>query len=491
MSLLLAKKRSHTLLSALFVLTAVCYVLISLVNHMMFRTYAFDLGFYTHIMWDYAHFHVDNYFMFDRAPLCVLSDHFDLYLMLLSPLVYVFGSYTLLLVQILSVLLGGLGVHRLLRLYTDDEWLPVMGAAVLWGSFGVIHALSFDYHSSVVAAMLLPWLLYYLKKRRFGLATLFVVLFVIGKENMSLWLFFIVTGLMWDYRKDKKALWYLASYAVFSLVWFFLINLVVMPNLGGDGGGFRRYAWLGDSYLSIATNLLSHPKTLLTLLFTNTSGWPGFDGIKTEFYLCALASGMLLTILKPNYLWMLLPLIGQKMFSSEVGFWGISLHYSVEFVPVLVIASFLVILKLKRRNGRSVASGLLLLSVLATTFYTITDPIDSIHRERLCIYLPEHYHQEDFDVRFAHHLIDAVPDDAYVCAASMFVPRLAMRDNVEDFEWNILTEAEYVLIPNSYVDMKAYGGEMIFGHREAFELLETDGTLSLFKRKKDPDHPEK
>lgn len=32
MSLLLAKKRSHTLLSALFVLTAVCYVLISLVN---------------------------------------------------------------------------------------------------------------------------------------------------------------------------------------------------------------------------------------------------------------------------------------------------------------------------------------------------------------------------------------------------------------------------------------------------------------------------
>lgn len=39
--------------------------------------------------------------------------------------------------------------------------------------------------------------------------------------------------------------------------------------------------------------------------------------------------------------------------------------------------------------------------------------------------------------------------------------------------------------------MKAYGGEMIFGHREAFELLETDGMLSLFKRKKDPDHPEK
>ena len=469
--------------AAIFIAATVVYALISLVNHWLFRTYAFDLGFYTHIMWDYAHFRIDDFFMFNLASLNVLSDHFDLYLIILSLLVYVFGSYTLLIVQIVAVLLGGWGVFKLIGLNTDDEWIPLLAATAFLFSFGIIHALSFDYHSNVVAAMLLPWLLYYLKKRRFGWATLFVVLFVIGKENMSLWLFFIALGLLWDYRKDRKALWFLLGYSAFALAYFLLINMVVMPSLGGHGGGFRRYAWLGDNYLDIAKNLLSHPGKTLHILFTNTIPWHGFDHIKTEFYCCALASGLLLTLLKPNYLLMLVPLIAQKMLASQVEFWSFSQQYSVEFVPVLVIASFLVIVKMKQHNVRHCISGMLLIAILATTIYTITDPIMTIHRERLCIFSKAHYRQEEFDTRYARHLISLIPDDGYVCAASRFVPWLAMRDKIEDFEWNIDTEADYVLIPASYIEKKASGGQTIFAHPEAFEVVETDGTLYLFRRK--------
>ena len=107
--------------------------------------------------------------MFDMDYVKVLCDHFDLYLLLLSPLVYVFGSYTLLVIQIASILLGGWGVYKLIGLYTDDEWIPIFACAVFFVSFGIIHALSFDYHSNVLATMMLPWLLYYIKLRRFGL----------------------------------------------------------------------------------------------------------------------------------------------------------------------------------------------------------------------------------------------------------------------------------------------------------------------------------
>lgn len=469
--------------AAIFIAAAVVYALISLVNHYLFRTYALDLGFYTHIMYDYAHGRIDNFFMFDRAPLNVLSDHFDLYLMLLSPLVYVFGSYTLLLVQIVAVLLGGWGVFKLIRTYTDDEWIPLLAATTFLFSFGIIHALSFDYHSNVLAAMMLPWLLYYLRQHRFGLATLFVVLFVIGKENMSLWLFFIAVGLLWDYRKDKKAIWFLVSYAAFALTYFIVINMVVMPKLGNAGDSFRRYEWLGNSYPEIAKYLLTHPGEALKIMFTNTTGWQGFDGIKAEFYCCALVSGMLLTFLKPNYLLMLVPLFAQKMLSSRYGFWGFAGQYSVEFVPVLVISSFQVILRLKQRSWRYAVSGILLCSVLLTTFYTVNDPKEPIHPELLRLYSKEHYRQEDFDIDYARRLIETVPKDGYICAASMFVPRLALREHIEDFEWNINTEAEYVLIPASYIDKKASGGQVIFGHRDAFEVVETDGTLYLFKRK--------
>ena len=455
--------------------------MISLVNHYLFKTYALDLGLYTHFMYEYAHFRLPDLFMLDRAPALALSDHFDLYLMLLSPLVYVFGSYTLLVVQIVAVLLGGWGIHKLIGLYTDNDWLPILAMAMFFFSFGIIHPFAFDYHSNVLTASMLPWLLYFLKQRRFMLVSFFVVLFVIGKENMSLWLFFIVTGLMWDYRKDKKALWHLVGYAVFSIAYFFIVNMVVMPALGGAGGGFARYAYLGDNYTEIAMNLANDPLKALGLLVTNTTGQSRFDGVKLEFYYCILASGLVLTILKPNYLWMLIPLVGQKMLSSAPSFWGVSMQYSVEFVPVLVISSFVLIVKLKKRVLGVVLASALLLSTLLTTFYTIGTPKSYVKREMICVYQRKHYHQKDFDVDYARELMQRIPNDAYVCASSMFVPHLAMRDRIEDFEWNRNTGAEYVLITKSFFDYKQ-DGELMFGNRDEFEVVDTDGTVFLLKR---------
>ena len=104
-------------------------------------------------------------------------------------------------------------------------------------------------------------------------------------------------ALMWDYRKDKRALWYLLGYGVFSIAYFFIINMIVMPKLGGNGGGFARYAHLGDNYLDIAKNLVMNPGETIRLLFVNTNGLPRFDGVKAEFYICALTTGLVLTLL--------------------------------------------------------------------------------------------------------------------------------------------------------------------------------------------------
>ena len=229
--LTLNKRQKNITLAAVFTVAGVMYCLISLVNHYLFKTYALDLGLYTHALYDYAHFRAADCSMFKVVEQNLLSDHFDLYLIILSPLIYLFGTYTLLVVQIMAVLLGGWGVYKLIGLYTDDDWMPLLASAAFLFSFGVIQPFSFDYHSNVVTAMLLPWLLYFIKQGRYGLASLFVVLFVIGKENMSLWLFFIVTALMWDYRKEKKTLWHLVAYAFFSLVYFFVINMIVMVRI--------------------------------------------------------------------------------------------------------------------------------------------------------------------------------------------------------------------------------------------------------------------
>ncbi len=469
-------------MAAVLTAAAVLYALISLVNHYLFKTYALDLGLYTHALYDYAHFRMADCSMFRPQAQNLFSDHFDLYLPLLSPLVYVFGSYTLLLVQIAATLLGGWGVNKLISLYTDDGLVPILAASVFFVSFGVIHAIAFDYHSNVLTAMMLPWLLYFLKQRRFAMVSVFVVLFVIGKENMSLWLFFIAIALMWDYRKDKKALWHLAAYAVFSLAYFFIINMIVMPRIGGSGAGFARYAHLGDNYVDIAGSLLAHPWETLKLFFTNTMGYSKFDGVKQEFYICALASGMLLTLMKPNYLLMLVPLLSQKMLAVDPNFWGVSFQYSVEFVPVLVVSSFLVIVKLKNAKWRKALGFVLLLSTVLTTFYTIGVPKSTILVDQLCVYQGRHYEQEKFDVHYARELLKMIPDDASVSVTSNFVPHLALRENIQNFAHATKIEADYVLITEHYVNYKRKG-QLVFTNRSEYETIASDGRLHLLRRK--------
>ena len=97
----IATLRNH---SAFFVISSVffvLYALISLLNHYFFRTYALDLGLYTNALYDYAHFRFNYSEVFKDHLENLLSDHFDLFLMLVSPFYYLFGTYTLLIVQII------------------------------------------------------------------------------------------------------------------------------------------------------------------------------------------------------------------------------------------------------------------------------------------------------------------------------------------------------------------------------------------------------
>ena len=480
-ALTLSKRQKNITLASVLAFAGVLYALISLVNHYLFKTYALDLGLYTHALHEYAHFRMADCDMFKSASQSLLSDHFDLYLPLLSPLVFVFGTYTLLVVQIVATLLGGWGIYKLISLYTDDDWLPLLAMTAFFLSFGIIHAIAFDYHSNVLTTMMLPWFLYYLKQKRYVLSTLFVVLFVVGKENMSLWLFFIVLGLMWDYRKDKKTLWHLAAYALFSIVYFVLINMVVMPRLGSSGGGFSRYAYLGDNYADIAKNLLLHPGKTLQLLFVNDTGFSRFDGLKTEFYLCALASGLLFTILKPNYLLMLVPLVAQKMLAVDGDFWGISFHYSVEFVPVMVIASFLVLIRLKNKTWRLALGSTLLVSILLTTFYTVGVPKSLIFVDQICVYQGRHYEQDEFDIKYAHELIKMIPEEATLSASTNFVPHLALRDHIQNYGYADKIDTDYVLITEHYINYERKG-VLLFDNRSDYELVASDGSIFLFRR---------
>ena len=108
--------KAHKRLIIVIVFFTVIYSLISIVNHYCFRTYALDLGAYTNAMYDYIHFRWNDSTAFLAVSENLLADHFDLYLIIFSPLTLIFGTYTLLVIQIIFVLLGGVGIYKYFNL---------------------------------------------------------------------------------------------------------------------------------------------------------------------------------------------------------------------------------------------------------------------------------------------------------------------------------------------------------------------------------------
>src|SRR6187401_2521288 len=170
-------------------LAGLIYSSISLVNNFDYRTYFNDLGLYTNAMYNYLH---GNW---HRSLIFAGGEHIDLWLILFSPLSLLFGSYALLLLQIAFILAGGLGVYRYIFLVSGDKMLSLLSQVHFYFFFGIFTAVSFDYHSNVPAAMLIPWFFLFLKKEKWINAVLIFFLVIIAKENMPLWMMFVTTGI--------------------------------------------------------------------------------------------------------------------------------------------------------------------------------------------------------------------------------------------------------------------------------------------------------
>lgn len=469
------------------VIFATLYALLSLGNHLNFRTFCLDLGVYSHALYQYAHLKGADCAIYLWENQNLLADHFDLYLPLLSPLYWIFGQYTLLVVQIFFALLGGLGTYRLITTYTDKKTLPVLAMVSFYGFYGLWHALSFDYHTSVLATMLVPWLFYSIRRQRYWWGLTLVLLISIGKETMPLWLIFITLVLLWDYRKDALARRWIAVYCGVSVLLFFCISMLVMPHFGTNDQVLWRYSYMGHGFKEMAVFMLSHPIETLSNFFSNFIHDPSYSGLKLEFWLCTLASGLFLLIKKPHWILMLTPIVGMKMLARDAGFWGLTNQYNVELTPIIICGSFIAISSLKREKIQPWCATLATILILLTTVYSTSKPRTNIFKERVRAFDSRHYQQKDFSISTASEMIQLIPEDASVCATTMFVPHLAMRDSAYMFPIGLGSNAEYYLLKLHhwcyYEGEEDKIAEMV-ADTSNYSILSTDGNLVLLKQKK-------
>ena len=434
------------------VLFGVAYGLVSLVNHYLFRTYAFDLGIYNQAGWDYAHLRMEASSVIRYNNM--FGDHFTLFQPLWGPLHWLFGSYTLLLVQIGVILVGGYGAYRLHLLRTrGSQPGAALGLLVVFlSTWGIFSALAFDYHDNVVAAMLLPWLFYWLEADRRGRATLVAVLMAVSKENMALWLVFVALGLVvLHWREPARRRWALAV-AAGAGVYFVVVAGVVIPALSG-GLAYRYqhvYTALGSTPGQMLQTLLTRPHYVLGLLFTNHLATPDGNYVKLELHTMILLSGGLALLRRPAYLLMLAPIYGQKLLADNVMYWGLNYQYSIEFVPVIHAALSQWVARAAPGRAGALATAAAVLCMAATVVSMQVRRSPYFDKSTSQFFRGRHY-QRDFDAGAVHQGLKSVPAGARVSATSALVPHLAARPFIYQFPY--VDDADYIVAlrqPSTY-----------------------------------------
>jgi uncharacterized membrane protein len=442
------KIKKNKLVLFVFVFFALIFSSISLVNHYNFRTFGWDLGINNNAIFDYAHFRWNDCMIMQPSFTNVLSDHFSLYPILVSPFYWVFGTWTMLIFQILAILFGGLGIHKYVLKLTKNETLSHLALIHFFTIWGIYSALSFDYHDNVVAAMFVPWFLYYFEQEKWKLSILFFILIIIAKENMALWATFIGFGSAWKYAFEKNRRKMLISFlfAFAAVIYFVLVIKVFIPALATPGRDYLHNSFnaLGSNFGEVAINIIKHPLKTFELLFINHSGDPAFNGIKTETYFAILLSGGVALFIAPEFLIMLIPIIAQKVFNDIPIRWGISVHYSIEFAPILVLGLYTALYKIKKWQI-PLASISLAVSVISCISFLDHRTSEYYNKENSQFYKKSHW-VRDFNVGEAHRLLAKIPADAKVSAQSSLCPHLAFREYI--YHYPFIGDANYIaLIP--------------------------------------------
>ncbi|MCX6350840.1 MAG: DUF2079 domain-containing protein [Bacteroidetes bacterium] len=430
------------------------YSALSIVNHYFFRTTAWDLGIFNNALYDYAHLKWNISMVRigsgpDMFAKNLLADHFELYPIIFSPFYYLFGSYTLLILQIAAILWGGVGAYKYVHSITNDARFSRLALIHFLSIWGIYSALAFDFHNNVVAAMGVSWFLYFFENGKYKKATLTFIFICIGKENMPLWMGFIGLALaLWNF-KNKPKFFAGFSYCISGFLLFVFIIKIAIPFFAPAGGSYayNTYKSLGNNYGEVAINTLLHPIHTFSLLFINHLHHPYGNGLKLATHLAVIISGGWALFYRPKFLLMLIPIYGQKLFYDEITRWGIYCQYSIEWVPVLTIALFTALYSIFQHRGKWLYYSAII-SVIITAAFSFNSMEKSYPRAPHAFYSAKHFKRR-FNVSEVYKALELIPANASVSAHSQLVPHLSFRDTIYQYPYGV-DECKYLALVHPF-----------------------------------------
>jgi uncharacterized membrane protein len=336
----------------------------SVARHRAFQTTGYDLGIFVQGVRSYAEGRWPTSDLLGPG-FSQLGDHFHPILMLLAPFY---------------------------KLWPHAETLLVAQGAVVvalaYGlSWGLLRAVTFDFHEVVFAVPLLAFALERLVRREWTAAVLWALPLVLVKEDLPLTLAAIGAYLWWQ-RQRKLG----GSLMVFGVLTWAALTFVVLPALNANGR-YGHWASLPNS-MSMTSGI---PMKLLTLAFLLLPT-------------CFLAvRSPLVVIAVPTLAW--------RFVSGNPSHWGISYHYSAVLMPVVFVA-FVVVLA--RFENPDLTAKLVSASLAVSVLSGVLVAADSTPQRTWT----------SSQQTATRDLLRQIPDGDTVAASNRLAPQLADRTTV-------------------------------------------------------------
>lgn len=380
---------------ALLVFTSatLLYLYLSVGKYLSYNAYALDLGLFAQSSWLISHFKVPYSTLIGRNQ---FADHFSPVYIVLSLGYRFFNSPIYLLVlQITSVVLGGIPVYLICRSVLKSTGVASLLTIAYFLQIGLISAINFDFHLATLSVGFISWTLYFWYTKRKRLYLVLLVLSLLVKEDVSiLFIFFSVYLFL---RKDKQ----LAITTVsLSLFWYLTYTKLIIPHFLGK-----------DYYLS---------QIDVVAMFSGL-------GEKSKTVIKTFGQNLGLSLLSPLSWFFSTPNLLSRFLSPAANRWSTDWHYGANLAAPLSIATIFGLAKF--RNDR-VIETLSVFILLSTVF--ISWPIRPSFKPRY------------IDSYTLDKVVNLIPSNASVSAQDVFVPHLANREKIYLFPTN--PDADYVIL---------------------------------------------
>ncbi len=402
-------------------------------NHFNLRLPALDFGIANQAMFSYAGFNdYPSTLILQREQMPYLSLHFSLWVPILSPFSYVFGSYTLLVFQSLALVFAGFYLVKIAKyVQIKNNIIPFL-LIQFYSIWAIYAAISDGFHDNTLAACFVPALFLGFLKTEKKLIIIAFVGILISKENMAIWMPALLVSFLISSNQLQKLWKFIGLLLLIDLFYFLLVTQLIMPALNPTGKfeQIDRFSHLGNSIKDIIIYILSHPVDMFKMMFFSHIQPDEMENIKHEFWLVLLASGFIAVIFRPSLIIAFLPLLFQKLWNKEVVFWGINYHYGIEMAPLLSIALILMITRFHSVKIKWILVSLAVFFSTYTTYSKMQNRLSVWYDDKKeNIFSSKHY-TSNINIKSLDDMLSLINSTDKVSCNSGLVPHLANRKEI-------------------------------------------------------------